>query len=109
VPIGHLDIAVRNTPQLGDYAACRQLGAIRIFDAALTGHELAVERALCVCRGCPAKGPCKQWASTLGDRELRDLGVVAGQNYTTPPKRGRSVASESSQDRSGQPNRPGMV
>jgi hypothetical protein len=109
VPIGHLDIAVKNTPQLGDYAACRQLGAIRIFDAALTGEPLAVERALCVCRGCPAKGPCKQWSQTLGDRELKDLGVVAGQNYTTPPKRGRCGGSQSSQDGPGQSKSAGVV
>jgi hypothetical protein len=89
------------------FSACREYGAAKVFDAALTGEELAVDRALCICRGCPERvGKCAPWAATLGPKELQTLGVVAGQNYTTPPKKAHSGRPQSRPVAPGQPNSP---
>jgi hypothetical protein len=86
---GLLDL-VPNAPMLR-FAACVLPGLPALFDRASTGQPEEVARALCVCRGCPERLPCSQYASTLDPKELGQLGVIGGVSYAEPHK-ARSAA-----------------
>jgi hypothetical protein len=106
--IGAIDF-LPNVPEM-PHAACRQRGMAALFDRASTGAPDEVARAIAVCRGCPERPiACSSFAAAQSPKDLRALGVVAGRDYTTPPKRGRSVASESSQDGPGRTKPAGVV
>jgi hypothetical protein len=107
VTIGSLLDFLPNVPPL-PHAACRQKGAALLFDAALTGEALAVDRALCCCNLCPEKGPCGRYVDTLSPKQRQQLGVVANRDYTTPPKRTRSGCPDSSPDGPGQTKSAGV-
>jgi hypothetical protein len=103
--IGLLAFAVK-APSLKN-PACAERGMALVFDAATTGEELKVARALSVCRLCPARNPCLEFSLTLPARQLQDLAVIGGRSYVTPkPPPGWP---HSSQDQRSRPKMAGGI
>jgi Transcription factor WhiB len=88
--IGLVAFAVK-APDLKN-PACAERGMALVFDAAMSGDELKVARALSVCRLCPARSPCLEFSLTLSEGERQGT-VIGGRSYVTPkqpPGRPRS-------------------
>jgi hypothetical protein len=100
VPIGHLDF-VPGFPVLR-FAACKGDSLASVYDQAAAGDPLSIQKCTVICRLCPERNPCRDFALTLTERQRQEFGVIGGIVSVTPkPPPGRPY---SSQDQRSRPN-----